>query len=418
MRRAGPPEQARALAETDELFNAADRLARLAKSPRRTAGSSACAATTGSREYVELKFSEGRCAVWSIQVHPQHQAGTVLRELLRLTAAAIDAAHVQVVARPPTRAMRGRFACTDCSGSARSRRTATRSSSRSRPRTWSAGSVRAKETTVTEAAEIAHSLGGRRIGSNSALVARGGCRGTTSLVCCARSAGGWTRGAARAAPERSAHRTRAARDDPGRLGARHPTVPPLRGLRRRREDRPAGGRRRIGCSSTATGARTPAPSTQSRRGSTRPSRRPASPAGEAAASSVPSSGTSTATAGRTWCPGPTAATPGQFTSSCGRRTAPSPPAGRSSSCGSTDARATNRGHARPLPPAPARLEPRRPHRPGARPTRRAGISRSAPARWRASPRSGSSPSRCRNCRTGTPTISSSPTGTATGCSMC
>jgi L-amino acid N-acyltransferase YncA len=86
------------LADAGETFNAADRRAALARSL--ATNGRLVAVRRGGRlaGYVELRFSEGRCAVWSIQIHPEHQRGPVLLALLRRAAAAIDPTTVKVVA--------------------------------------------------------------------------------------------------------------------------------------------------------------------------------------------------------------------------------------------------------------------------------------------------------------------------------
>ena len=86
------------LGAAGEAFDFASREARLAKS----------LATNGQlvgvwREgrlagYAELRVTGDRCALWSVQVHPQHQRGPVLLGLLRRVAEAIDPTRVRAVA--------------------------------------------------------------------------------------------------------------------------------------------------------------------------------------------------------------------------------------------------------------------------------------------------------------------------------
>jgi L-amino acid N-acyltransferase YncA len=86
------------LAEAEETFSAAGRAAMLARSLAtngRLVGAWRDGRLVG---YAELRFSEGRCAIWSIQVHPDYQRGPVLLALLRRIAESIDLSQVRVLA--------------------------------------------------------------------------------------------------------------------------------------------------------------------------------------------------------------------------------------------------------------------------------------------------------------------------------
>jgi L-amino acid N-acyltransferase YncA len=85
------------LAAAGEAFDPAARRDRLAKSLARNG--QLVGVWRGGRlaGYAELRFVGGRCALWSIQVHPRHQHGPVLLGLPRLMAAALDPARVRVV---------------------------------------------------------------------------------------------------------------------------------------------------------------------------------------------------------------------------------------------------------------------------------------------------------------------------------
>ena len=85
------------LAEAGETFRATDRKAGLMKSLSTNGRLVVVRRSERLAGYVELKFSEDRCAVWSIQVHPDFQRGPVLLELLRRAGETIDDARVRVV---------------------------------------------------------------------------------------------------------------------------------------------------------------------------------------------------------------------------------------------------------------------------------------------------------------------------------
>ena len=85
------------LAAAGETFDAAGRAGRLAKSLA-TNGQLITVRRDGRLAgYIELRFADNLCAVWSIQVHPRDQGGTVLLALLRGVARAIDPSRVRVV---------------------------------------------------------------------------------------------------------------------------------------------------------------------------------------------------------------------------------------------------------------------------------------------------------------------------------